>query len=146
MTKTYRSLVYKDLDIYIVVNGIKTLTQFRGGSLQPPVNGIFSTSNPDYIKAMDKDSSNGIAFACIRSEGVPEKAKTKTEPEGETKVSGTPEPAEKKTVPGITNLQEAKEYLLKNIEGLTMAKMPNAKSVTNLAEKYEIEFPDLKGS
>jgi len=122
------------------------LTQFRGGSLQPPVNGIFSTSNPDYIKALDNDSSNGIAFACIRSEGVPEKVKPIADPKGETKDSATPGPAKKQIVPGITNLQEAKEYLLKNIEGLTMAKMPNAKSVTNLAEKHEIEFPDLKGS
>lgn len=140
MTKTYRSLVYKDLDIYIVVNGIKTLTEFRGGSLQPPINGIFSTSNPAYIEAMDKDSSNGIAFICVRSEGVPEPPKT--EPKNEKKVTQTT--VEKKTIPGITNLQEAREYLLKNIKGLTMANMPNAKSVTNLAEKHGFEFPDLK--
>jgi hypothetical protein len=143
MRNVYRSLIYKTLDTYVMVDGVKTLIPFRGGSLQPPVNGIFVTDNPNVIKAMNKDSGYGTSFICISSEGdpEPEKAPEKTAPEKEAPKA--PEVAEKKTVPGITNLQEAKEYLLKNIEGLKLANMPNTKSVKNLMAKNGFEFPDL---
>jgi len=143
MRNVYRSLIYKTLDTYIMVDGIKTLIEFRGGSLQPPINGIFVTDNPNVIKAMDKDSGYGTSFICISSEGDPEllKVPKRTTPVKET--PKVPEVIEKKTIPGITNLQEAKEYLLKNIEGLKLANMPNTKSVKNLMVKNGFEFPDL---
>ena len=144
MRKVYRSLIYKTLDTYIMVDGQKTLIEFRGGTLQPPINGIFVTDNPNVIKAMDKDSGYGTSFTCISSEGDPKPEKAPPRgPVLKEEVPKTPEVIEKKTVPGITNIQEAKEYLLKNIEGLKLANMPNTKSVKNLMVKNGFEFPDL---
>lgn len=141
--KVYRSLVYKDLDTYIVIDGVKTLIQFRGGSLQPPINGIYVTQDPKVIKAMDSDRGNGTSFICIASEGEegPEedvKAEVKKE---KPQVFDQPQ---MKQVPGIFTIQDVKEYLLKNIDGLKPVQMPNAKSVENMAAKHGLVFPDLK--
>ena len=139
MRKTYRSLVYKDLDTYVMVNGQKTLIQFRGGSLQPPINGIYVSDDPVVIEAMDKDRGNGTSFICILSEGAVEA------PKAEPKKATEEDPQEElQKVFGITNLQDAKNYLLKNIEGLTLSKMPNAASVKNVAAKNGIKFPELQ--
>lgn len=152
--KVYRSLVYKDLDTYIVVNGQKVRIEFRGGSLQPPINGIFVATNPDVIKAMDHDSGLGRSFTCIVSEGEPDpEPEDEDSDEDEPKVVPDKKPAKKaqvheipemKEVPGITTIQDAREYLLKEIEGLKPQNIPNPKSVENLAAKNGIVFPDLK--
>lgn len=138
LRKVYRSLVYKDLDTYVMVDGIKTLVQFRGGSLQPRINGIFVSDDADIIAAMDKDRGNGTSFTCISVTGEPAK---KAEP---VKFAEPEEENEVTQITGVTTLQEVREFLLKNVEGLTPAKMPNIKSVMNLAAKNGYEFPDLK--
>jgi hypothetical protein len=153
MRKIYRSIVYKDLSTYVMVNGQKTLVQFKGGSLQPPVNGTYVTDDPDMIRALDKDNGNGKTFRCIHSEGEPlpeekpqvtvkvEAATMKVKPEA---IPTIEKEAKEKEVPGIKTLQQAKEYLLKNIEGLSPSQMPNAASVKNQAAKHGIKFIDLK--
>jgi hypothetical protein len=139
LRKTYRSLIYKDLDTYVMVNGTKRLITFRGGSLQPPINGIFVADDPDLIKAMDNDRGNGTSFICVQTSGSPEKAKSEA-----LKAVQTEAPVEKTQIQGIKTLQEAKEFLLVNVEGLKAAQMPNSKSVLNQAAKNGFEFPDLK--
>lgn len=145
--KTYRSLVYKDLDTYVMVNGVKTLVTFRGGSLQPPINGIFVASDPDLIRAMDKDSSNGISFTCVNVSGTPDQPKGKVEPKAEKTVVEkevkVEVPGEKLQVTGIKTIQEAKEFLLANVGGLKAAQMPNGKAILNQAAKNGFEFPEL---
>jgi len=145
--KSYRSLIYKDLDTYIMVDGVKTLIQFRGGSLQPPINGIFVTQDPKVIKAMDSDRGLGTSFVCISSEGVPEPEEGKGRAPKNNAPFGSnvpPDAPESKEVPGIFTIQDAREYLLKEIDGLKPANLPNPKSVENLAAKHGIVFPDLK--
>lgn len=157
--KVYRSLVYKDLDTYIVVNGNKVRIEFRGGSLQPPINGIFVATDPDVIRAIDKDSGLGRSFICISSEGEPDpepkdedfdEDEPEEEPVKKPAKKTTPKPPvletppEAKLVEGVTTIQDAREYLLKNIEGLKPQNIPNPKSVENLAAKNGIVFPDLK--
>lgn len=142
--KVYRSLVYKDLDTYIMVDGVKTLVQFRGGSLQPPINGIFVTQDPAVIKAMDKDRGLGTSFVCIASDGEPDPEDEDEKPKIRKEAPKVFDAPQMKNVPGIFTLQDVREYLLKEIEGLKPAQMPNAKSVENLAAKHGFVFPDLK--
>lgn len=149
LRKTYRSLVYKDLDTYVMVNGQKVLIQFRGGSLQPAINGIFATSDPDLIRALDKDRGNGTSFKCIHVDGKeepeprkPETQKTK-EPENKGDDEDQDKDSELKEVPGISTLQDARNYLLANVEGLKPSQVNNTGQVRACAAKNGITFPDL---
>jgi len=139
--KTYRSLVYKELDTYVLVDGVKRLIQFRGGSLQPRINGIYVTEDPKVVEAMDSDRGNGTSFVCIRSEGESEPAEKKK----------TVKPAEKKKepgedleeVPGITNLQDARNYMLSRYEDLRPSQLNNTIMVKAQAVKKGIKFTEL---
>jgi hypothetical protein len=134
---------------------LKTLVQFRGGNLQPPVNGIFSTDNPLMIKALDKDSSYGRSFTCIRTEGEPEPPKPLPKEETPLPIAAVRRTVSKKEpkkepetgpkqVPGIKTLQEARNYLLVNFPELKPSQLNNTVMVKGQATKREIEFVDFK--
>ena len=148
--KTYRSIVYKDLDTYVLVNGNKILISFRGGSLQPPINGIFTTADPDLIAAMDKDRGNGVSFRCVISEGEPDEQKQTGKQKAQKAEDKQPEktedaPKDLKEVPGIATLQDARNYLLAlKIEGVTPSKVNTTAQVKKCAALNGINFTDLK--
>jgi hypothetical protein len=137
--KTYRSLVYKELDTYVLVDGVKRLIQFRGGSLQPRINGIYVTEDPKVIEAMDSDRGNGTSFVCIRSEGEPDEKKKTVKP-----VEKKKEPVEDiEEVPGITNLQDARNYMLSRFQDLRPSQLNNTIMVRAQAVKKGIKFTEL---
>lgn len=153
--KTYQSLHYQELDTYVLINGQKRLVKFRGGTLRPKINGKISTDDPELIAALDKAKGNGVSFACILTEGEAPKTEKKVkeqekDPEPEPEETKVPEetpplPDNKLTeVLEVTNLQEAKEFLVGAVEGLKPSQMPNAKSVLNQALKNNFSFPNLK--
>ena len=162
--KTYQSIHFIELDTYIMVNGHKKLIQFRGGSLKPRINGRYSTSDPAEIEVLDKDVKRaGASFKCVYQEEIPDKVITKPEQTGEASIKDKPvekkqEPEEfkdqddnvlpesigVKTVPDITAVQDARKYLVANVEGLTLSKLPNITAVKNAAAKNNIVFPNLQ--
>lgn len=152
--KTYRSLVYKELDTYVLVDGIKRLIQFRGGSLQPRINGIYVTEDPKVIKAMDTDSGNGASFICIREEFVKEENTDKTDkaPDKNKKsekalkedlIVGPDKELNIEEVPGINNLQDARNYMLSRFDDLKPSQLNNTNMVKSQAAKKGIKFTEF---
>lgn len=151
ITKTYQALIYKELDTYIMANGQKVLVTFRGGSYQPRRNGIYMTSDPEVIKAMDQSKSNGLSYQCISVTGEPEPEVPKAEtPNAEVKKESKKEAKEEAKaaalieVPGVNNLQEAKSWLAKNVEGISLTKLMNGPAVKKAAAQHGIVFTELK--
>lgn len=146
LRKVYQSIHYKDLDTYIVVNGVKTLIQFRGGSLKPDIKGTYNTSDPAVIKAMDSDSGLNRTFRCIHSEEIPD-GQTEDTPELATENTLNAEApvvddATITKVPDITTVQAAKAYLAEHYK-VPISKMPNASAVKQYAAANKIAFVDL---
>jgi len=168
--KTYQSKHFQLLDTYVKVKGEKLQILFRGGSLKPKVNGKYTTEDQDIIAVLDADLSKpGCAYTCIQSEKLPEPAgktgapaKPAPEPEPEPEPqddepkeeSGQEEPVQEDpevnvpegftAVPGITTVQEAREYLLDNYPDIQGNKIPNGQAVKAAAANKQIFFTDLK--
>jgi len=144
--KIYQSLHYKDLDTYVVVNGQKVLIQFRGGSLQPKVNGKFTTTDQDLVKAMDSDSGLNTSFKCIYSEKIAEEKPRYTAEDEATLDAPEEKPEETKNeftkVPGIKTIQAARTYIVENF-GIPASKMLNGVAVKEYAAEKKIVFVDL---
>jgi len=130
ITKTYQALHYQSYEMYVMFQGKRTLISFRGGSLRPPINGKFQTTDPVLQDILAKDSSNGISFKEISS----------FDDEAEPVI----EKSDIKKAEGINTVQGARDYLLAKIDGLTQGSLPNKTAVMAIAEKYKIAFPDLK--
>lgn len=156
--KIYQSLDYIDLDTYVNVNGQRTLIQFRGGSLKPRANGKYIATDPAIIKALDAAGGLNKDFKCILIDDVPDQKKepvnqtVKAAPAPATEDPDPPEPTDKdeerpekppQSVTGITNVQEAREWLLKNFPDVKASQLPNGKEVKKVALMYGVEFTDL---
>lgn len=142
--KTYQSIHFTSLSTYVSVNGQKVLIQFQGGALRPRRNGIYTTDDPAIIAALDARA--GKSFRCIHVEGKPtqeNKPETSKEEKKEANKSES-SPEGLKEVPEVTNVVEARNYLIANVEGITSAKLPNMQSVINAASKNGISFPNLQ--
>lgn len=142
--KTYQSVHFTTLSTYVMVNGQKVLIQFQGGTLRPRRNGIYTTEDPAIIAALDARA--GKSFRCIHTEGTPTQESksnsSKDVKKEDDKSRNTPDVL--KEVPEVTNIIEARNYLVANIEGMTSAKLPNMQSVINTASKNGISFPNLQ--
>lgn len=155
--KTYQAIRYQFLDINVMVGGKRTLIQFRGGTLRPKINGKYSTNDPAVIEALDKRA--GKSFRCIRTEGSPDVKKdevkskapsaTKAQ-EGNKESEVTVDPSDQtetgkslKEVIEVTTMQEAREFLVSSVEGMSPGKLPNNQAIKNAAVKNGFSFPNL---
>ena len=140
--KIYQSIDYQVLDTYVMAGGSRRLIEFRGGSLQPRINGKFSTSDPEIIAALDADiARGGASFKCIHSEDLPDGAKAKGKKESE---ENDFVPEDFNHVTGITTGQAARDFLLENVPGLSNTKLPNIATIKEVAKANKIFFVDLK--
>lgn len=158
--KVYQATNYQYLDTYVEVKGQKTLIQFRGGTLQPRLNGKFATDDPDVIAALDADINRlgaKASFKCIHSEEIPgpkeENAPVKSTAPQSAAPLGEPvkdapagdNAAPIAEIPGITTVQDAKEYLLdKFADSVKISHLPNKDAVQKVAAEKRIKFVDLK--
>jgi len=144
MRKVYQSVHFLQLETNIVVDGKRVAIKFSGESFQPRIPGKFDTSDPKLIAAMDADikrAGSKAAYRCVLSEGD-SKAKS---PENDNLVNEPPAGNEDFTkAKEVNTLQEAKEYLIKNVEGITASRIPNKQAVINAARQNKIEFPNLQ--
>lgn len=144
--KVYQSIHYQTLDTYAMVNGAETLIQFRGGTLQPQINGKYSTSNPSVIAAMDAGLVEGAAYKCISVETTPDEPELTSKPGFKADALNVKDSQDENgftEVPGITTIQAAKEYLVANVEGLTLSRLPNGNTIKSVAAANRIKFTDL---
>ena len=144
--KVYQANAYKDLDIYVMYGGTtKKQILFRGGSLQPRINGKYITSDPKDIEAIEKHSMFNVWFRCVQVDEIPEDENAlldDVKPQDQnTEADQIPEGFTK--VEGIKTLQAAKEYLVKEC-GMDSKKLPNGVAVKNAAKENKVVFVDLK--
>lgn len=142
--KVYQLKHFLQLETSTVVDGKKVAIKFSGESLFPRVPGRFEATDPKLIAAMDADmkrAGSDCAYRCILSEGDP-KAKDfdPNEPPEDPPVGNE----DFTKAEEVKTLQEAKEYLVKNVEGMTASRIPNKQAVLNAAKENKIEFPNLQ--
>ncbi len=130
ITKTYQAIGYQTYDMYVMLEGQRALISFRGGSLRPPINGTFQTTDPKLQSALAKDTARDLTFQEIGS--FDDEAKEDEATSDVTKVDG------------IITVQRAREYLISNIEGMTQGSLPNRTAVLAIAAQHKIVFTDLK--
>jgi len=128
--KTYQALRFQTYDMYVEVKGKRVLIPFRGGTLRPDIKGTFITSDPDLQKVLDNDTSNGLTFKEVNSF------------DDEAKPADTEEPTLIRAE-GVKTVQEARDYVIANVPGMTANKLPNRTAVEAAALENHIVFPDL---
>lgn len=137
--KTYQATQAVQLDTYVSVNGQKVLIEFRGGTLDPRINGRYQTSNPEIIKALDEDIARvgpSCTFKCIHEEIL---------------LADDPltEGLAEKEIPGIKTVTAAKEWLVKASEegiinkGITAGQIKNRTDVLRIAAENKVVFTEL---
>jgi hypothetical protein len=139
--KTYQATNYIQLDTYTLVDGKAVLIEFRGGSLEHHRNGIYSTTDPKVMGALDADIKRvGIdksSFKCIHEEVLI------NDDENETDVLTDQE------VPDIKTVTAAKQWLIEASEqgiikkGITPSMIKNRTDVLTIAGENKINFIDL---
>lgn len=137
--KTYQSTQAVQLDTYVSINGKAVLIEFRGGTLDPRINGRFQTSNPDIIAALDADIARvgaGCSFKCIHEELLLE---------DDPLVEGL----DPKEIPGIKTVTAAKEWLVEAsatgliTKGITEGMLRNRTEVLRAAAENKVTFTEL---
>lgn len=157
LTKTYTLRNCTFLCLCLEVDDKKTWIEFK--SLRSYLKGTFTTSDPAIMEALEnhKEFDKEFYISKVRGEEggkevVPEKEdekvketqkveipeETATEPKKEVKAA-----KEVKTVPGITKVIQAREYLLDNIKGISANSVSNKEKVLKMAANNNIVFPDL---
>lgn len=110
---------------------------FQGGVTAPKkVRGTFVTASPSVQEAMDNDIRNGQLWKCIKGGAAPKKKAEKRHPAIREE--------DIKDVPDIQTIQDAKEFLLNNVEGLDSAALTNKRVVLETATLAGYRFPSIK--
>lgn len=141
--KTYQATQAIQLDTYVEVKGGKRLIEFRGGTLNPRRNGLFSTSTPEIMDALDADIKRvgpGCTFKCIHEEILlDDDAPVKS---NKIHLGGL-------DVPGVKTVTAARTWLVdasfekKIEEGITSSMIKNRTDVLRIAEEHGIVFTEL---
>ena len=160
MNKIYQTRL-GNLSTSVVVNGVPRRVQFRAWD---GVNGLFSTEDEALQQALEADSGYGRVFRCITPvpKAKPEKPADESQPvemqgaeteaakmddsqaESIAPVAAEAENAVPEVVSGVTNKQQAIEWLAANrgIDGLKPT--CRAEAVRNAAALHGVSFPDWK--
>jgi hypothetical protein len=138
--KTYQSTQAIQLDTYVMINGQRTLIEFRGGTYDPRKHGLYRTSNEDIIKALDADIARvgaaNCTFKCIHEEILVDDEEER-------------EPVTEKNIPNVKTVTAAKAWLVEASEqgiitkGITTGMIKNRTDVLKIAGENGVTFTDL---
>lgn len=144
--KTYQATQAMQLDTYCLVDGQKVAIEFRGGTIQPRINGKYITTDPKVIAQMDADiqrvGANVASYKCIHEEVIDEGWE---EPQ-------TGNPSNLLAVPNIQTVTAAREWLINASEtgvikkGITPSMIKNRQDVLKFATDNNVNFLDLPKS
>ncbi len=135
--KVYQHLKWLEHHTYIFIDGKRLPISFQGGVLAPKkVRGTYVTASPSIQQAMDNDPRNGMLWRCIKGDGPVKKTKKTQHTVGKQ--------TELQDVAGVNTIQEAKEFLLANVEGLDGAALTNKRVVLETATLAGYRFPQIK--
>lgn len=153
--KTYRSLRFMGLQTHAKIDeNRKVLVEFKGGARAPrKVNGTFTTSIKEVQDALENSNQYGVDWTLINKVENPryEGEKNENVPAEDTNAGQTESNEGKKEsggdlkqVPGITKVQDAKEYLQQHYsDSVSSDDVKNKESVLNAAKRLGLEFPDM---
>jgi len=147
-----------------IVQGDKTFMVPRyitlKGHLKPRKKGELTTSEPALIKAIDRRIERAGAKAgiiCVNEVKIPDKDAEQSPlvvetMDGDIRFEDEVRPSEVKTtftpqvevVGGMSNVQEARDYLLKKFDDVTTREVSNKGLVLKVAQEKNINFVDLK--
>ncbi|MEC7753778.1 MAG: hypothetical protein VYB44_07095 [Bacteroidota bacterium] len=149
--KTYQLIGLKShmhhVDIHQDGKSITKLVEFKGGTRSQGnlVPGTFKTDDPDIIKSLEESKNFNKKWKLIFDSNSPQTKSTSkaknTEPEVNLNVDNADN--DSKTFPEVTTGQEAKQILLKEIEGLKVSEVNSKKQILEVAHKNGISFPNL---
>ena len=137
--KTYQSTQSIQLDTNVRINGQIIPIEFRGGTYDPRKNGLYHTSDPDIIAALDADIARvgpNCTFKCIHEEVL-------LDDEIEKEV------ITEKNIEGIKTVTAARQWLVDASEqgviqkGITSGMIRNRTEVLKIAGENGVIFTDL---
>jgi hypothetical protein len=115
---------------FVKISGKSIECPFVNGIRTPlPIGGRYGTRFIEIQECLEKSPDFGKKFKLISTE---EPKKEETE---ETKIQITP-------IGGITNGQQAKEYIIRNYPGTTFRVLANKQMILQFAKEHNIEFTD----
>lgn len=122
------------------VNGVKQWIKFVGGQISPNfISGKYSTKNEAVQKGLESSPFFNKKFKLVKTVEIKE-----PEPEPLIKENDHADDGVLKMIEDVTDLREAKNYLVNEYPGMTsMRKLPNKSAVLNFAASVNIEFPNL---
>lgn len=144
-TKTYQyNNGFTKYQAVVLVDGKQRSIDFTGGRQVPYTGGKFTTSDEPLQKAIESRKDFGTNLIILHETTDKKKEEeTKHETIKTTEAEKQPETKEN-IVTGVTNMQSARSWLAKNIEGVTFAMLPNKQAVIAMMNKQTppVIFPD----
>lgn len=142
-TKTYELTRKGSLHTNFMVDKNKVFVDFiKVQPNNPNAKGVFVTNDKELQKAIETDNSFDVLFRLVKVHGKDDEKK-ETEKTVDTGLSGT-NTTGKTEVPEVNTVQEAKNYLLDKIEGLTHRDVSNKEKVLEVAEANGYVFPNVE--
>lgn len=135
--KTYRATFVKSLSVPVVVNHRTIFCEFTGGISSPqPINGSFTTSDPEIQRQLESSGSFGFRYKLVSEELLPNEVTIKG------KVAEVKEKEPDDDTSHIKNFMSAKSYLKE--KGVPWNEMKTKKDVLAKANELGIVFSSWK--
>lgn len=149
--KTYQSIRYPYYYTNVVVDGKIIRISFESASRRGAhyINGKYSTSDPKIQKELEKSPSLNIEYRILE-----ERVLEDDNPEGNNPTinpadledinPANPNDPSLKIVEEITMVQDARDWLIKNIKEVTHRQVRNRAQILQVAKEHKVKFPNLK--
>ncbi len=151
--KTYQSIQYPYYYTNVVIDGKMIRIGFESVSKRGSyyIYGKFGTSDPRIQEELEKSPAFNVRYRLIDTKeyndgnpmDTPQGDSDKTS-QDDTKFPSSKDPDDKQSVPEVTRVQEARDWLVKNINEVTYTQVRNKEMVLRVAKEYKVSFPNLK--
>jgi hypothetical protein len=123
----------------VSLNGKPISLEFRGGARSGnyKIAGRYSTIDESMQNAIESSKAYGVDFKLAYEESLTETVKEEVKKEEVVEEENTD------PILLVKTLKAAKEYLMANVEGLTLDQLKNKDAVLEVASSNNINFPNL---
>lgn len=151
--KIYQSIQYPYYYTNVVIDGKIIRISFESVSKRGSyyIYGKFGTSNPKVQKELEKSPAFNIRYRLIETKEYPEDTKDTSQdtPQDNIESPSQNDPNDNQFVSEVTmvnvdRVQEARDWLVKNIKEVTYTQVRNREMVLRVAREHKVKFPNLK--